>query len=420
MKSSDVFDGYVERSWRFLADLQRASGMEFVVGRREGSYLWNIEDTRRILECGNSGGVHSLGHRNPEVLKTMRDALETFDSGMWTMPTREALSFQDAIAASMPSPELCRTILTLSSTDSIDLAIMFSFRVSGRRKALAYRYGYHGHGGFAALVTGSDAEGLFDHYSLPKEHSDFFEDYGSLAAIEPHINKDCAAVILEPLNYETFEPAPPEFLEGVAALCRANGTLLIVDETRTGLSRSGTFWMSSQYRIEPDMLILGKGLGAGLYPVSALVATKAVYDMCMNSGHWGFMSSMAGSPIGALVASKVVEIAQRPDLLANVAQLESALTQSFHGLAETYPDVFAPAWVKGGIATIGLKTEGAAKTIRRELFKRGVLSHSVSEISPRVVKFFPCLTSDPAIVHELGEALGGFAADYRRGAISDG
>src|SRR5580698_2007949 len=140
MKSSEVFDGYVERSWRFLAELQRSAGMEFVVGRREGSYLWNIENTRRILECGNSGGVHSLGHRNPEILKTMRDALEVFDAGMWTMPTAEALSFQDAVAATTPSPELNRTILTLSSTDSIDLAIMFSFRVTGRRKALAYRY----------------------------------------------------------------------------------------------------------------------------------------------------------------------------------------------------------------------------------------------------------------------------------------
>jgi acetylornithine aminotransferase len=420
MKSSEVFDGYVERSWRFLAELQRSAGMEFVVGRREGSYLWNIENTRRILECGNSGGVHSLGHRNPEILKTMRDALEVFDAGMWTMPTAEALSFQDAIAATTPSPELNRTILTLSSTDSIDLAIMFSFRVTGRRKALAYRYGYHGHGGFAALVTGSDAEGLFDHYALPREHSEFFPDYGSLAAIAPHITKDCAAVILEPLNYETFQPAPSGFLESVAELCRANGTLLIIDETRTGLGRSGRFWMSSHYSVEPDMLILGKGLGAGLYPVSALVATKAVYDKCMNDGHWGFMSSMAGSPIGALVASKVVEMTQRPALLSNVAQLESGLTQAFHSLSDQYPEVYEPAWVKGGIAALGLKAAGTEKVIRRELFKRGVLCHSVSEISPRVVKFFPCLTSEPDVIHELTEALSSFASDYRKGAISDG
>src|SRR6201996_1371915 len=346
MKSADVFDAYVDRSWRFLAELQRSSGMEFVVGKREGAYLWNIEGTKRVLECGNSGGVHSLGHRNPEIVETVRKALDTFDAGMWTMPTAEALAFQDAITASSPTPDLNRTVLTLSSTDSIDLAIMFSFRATGRRKALAYRYGYHGHGGFAALVTGSDAEGLVDHYSLPREYSDFFPEYGSLDAIRPHINKDCAAVILEPMNYETFEPAPPGFLEGVAAQCRANGVLLIVDETRTGLGRSGKFWMTSQYNIEPDMLILGKGLGAGLYPVSALVATKAVYDKCMNDGHWGFMSSMAGSPIGALVASKVVEMTQRPALLANVAQLESGLTQAFHSLSDQYPDVYAPAWVK--------------------------------------------------------------------------
>ncbi len=163
MKSAEVFDAYVDRSWRFLADLQRSAGMEFVVGKREGSYIWNIENTRRILECGNSGGVYSLGHRNPEVLQTLLEAFGKFDAGMWTMPTQEALEFQDAVQASAPSPAICRTILTLSATDSIDLAIMFSFRVTGRRKALAYRHGYHGHSGFAALVTGSETEGLFAH-----------------------------------------------------------------------------------------------------------------------------------------------------------------------------------------------------------------------------------------------------------------
>jgi putrescine aminotransferase len=335
MKSADVFDAYADRSWRFLVELQRASGIEFVVGRREGNYLWNIENTRRVLECGNSGGVYSFGHRNPEVLQTLIDALGQFDAGMWTMPTREALEFQDAVQASAPTAGICRTVLGLSASDSIDLAVMFSFRVTGRRKVLAFSHGYHGHSGFAALVTGSAAEGLFEHYSLPTEHSVFFPQYGSLSAIERHIGPDVAALILEPMNYETFQPAPAGYLEGVAALCRRHGTLLIIDETRTALGRSGRLWMTSHYAVEPDMLILGKGLGAGLYPVSALATTRLIYDECMNSTRWGFMSSMAGSPIGAIVARKVLDMAQRPALLENVARLERELAARFSELCET-------------------------------------------------------------------------------------
>lgn len=415
MASADVLNAHIDRSWRFLAELQRASDTEFVLGRRQGSYLWNLENTKRLLDCGNSGGVHSLGHCNPEIRQALLEALEIYDAGLWTMPTKEALDFQDTITASAPHPSLCRTILTLSSTDSIDLAVMFAFRVTGRHKILAYRQGYHGHSGFAAMITGSPSEGLIDHYSLPTQYSGYFQEYGNLDDVVPAIDEHCAAVILEPMNYETFQPAPSGFLEGLATRCHQTGTLLIVDETRTGLGRSGKLWMTSYYDIEPDIMISGKGLGGGYYPVSALITNKTVYDRCMNENAWGFMSSMAGSPIGAIIAKTVVEIARRPQFLANVMQLESTLAHCLNEVSSQYPDIFAPAWVRGGIAALRLQKPDLADTIRRDLFQRGILCHSVSEIAPTVVKFFPCLTSKPEIAVELAGALADIAAHSRKG-----
>jgi putrescine aminotransferase len=420
-ESREVVDGYDERYWRFLIDKQREAGTEFVMGKREGSYIWNLEGDRRILECGNSGGVHSLGHRNPEIIRALQDALGYLDAGLWTMPTAEHLALQDTFAASAPVPSICRSVATLSSTCSIDLALLFCFRVTGRRKALAYRYGYHGHGGFAALVTGSEIEGIFGHYPVPEQHSEFFETYGSLELAEDHLKKqDCAALILEPFNYETFSPAAPSYLAELAGLCRKYGTLLIIDETRTGLSRSGKLWMTSHYDFTPDMLILGKGLGGGIYPASAVLTNEAIYDFCMNSTKWGYMSSMAISPIGALVASKVLEIAQRPSLLDNITRLQSAIADSFATLCAMYPDIYFPGSVLGGIATLGLREHSAADVIKRELFQRNVLCHSVSAISPYVVKFFPCLTSDPAIAGEIAGALEDFALEQRRRAMDHG
>jgi acetylornithine aminotransferase len=411
MGTQQVLEGYTERSWRFLAELQRAHGMEYVIGEALGSYLWNVEHDHRVLDCGNSGGVHSLGHRNPELLATMRAALDRYDAGIWTMPTAEALSVQDGLAAIAPIPK-SRTVVTLSSTDSIDLAVMFAFRCTGRRKILAYRHGYHGHGGFAALITGSDTEGVLNHYSLPRTQTGFFDDYDSLESIRSAIDAECAAVILEPLNFETFKPASAAFLPELEALCRKSGALLIIDETRTGLSRSGVPFMTSRYEITPDMLILGKGLGGGLYPVSALLTSEPVYERCMNDGHWGFMSSMAGSPIGLLVAAKVIEIIQRKDLLANVARLEQALSGQFQALCERFPSVYAPGWVLGGIAALGVRDAQAVRRIRADLFKRGVMCHSVSEIEPGMVKFLPCLTSEVQVVDELAQALGDIASGW--------
>jgi acetylornithine aminotransferase len=411
----EILDGYVDRSWRFLAELQRSNAMEFVIGEARGSHIWNIEGDRRVLDCGNSGGVHSLGHRNPELLAAIRAALERYDAGIWTMPTAQALELQDALSAISPVPE-GRAVVTLSSTDSMDLAVMFARRFTGRSKVAAFRHGYHGHGGFAALITGSDSEGVLSYYSLPRSQTGFFPEYDSLEAIRPVLDQDCAAVVLEPINFETFKPASAEFLPELAALCRKSGALLIIDETRTGLSRSGQPTMSARYAIAPDMLILGKGLGGGLYPVSALLASKAVYERCMNEG-WGFMSSMAGSPIGLTVAAKVVEIIQRRELLENVARLECLLAERFRALCERYASVLFPAWVLGGMASIGVRGQSAARVVRSELFKRGVLCHSVSEIEPRVVKFMPCLTSGEEVVDELAEALASFAADFSESRI---
>jgi putrescine aminotransferase len=409
-----VLAGYIDRSWRFLAELQQASGMEFVIGEAEGPYLWNLERTHRLLDCGNAGGVHSLGHRNPELLDTVRSAYEQYDAGIWSMPTTQSLALQDALSAMAPDPSLCRCVTTLSSTDSIDLALMFAMRCTGRRKLVAYRHGYHGHGGMAALVTGSDYDGQIEHYSLSRSQTRFFEHYGSAASVTQLLDGECAALILELMNFETFEPASAEFIAQIAADCRRKGVLLIIDETRTGLGRSGLPWLTSHYQgLTPDILILGKGLGGGLYPVSALLTTRPIYDRCLNEGHWGFSSSMACSPIAALIAAKVIDMIQRPALTQNVKHLETLLMHEFATLCAEFPTIFAPGSVLGAIATIGLRTQADRDAVQPALFKRGVMCHSISLVEPAVVKFLPCLTSDAGVIAELATALRDFATERR-------
>lgn len=412
-----VLSGYIDRSWRFLAELQQSSGMQFVIGQAEGPYLWNLEHTQRLLDCGNAGGVHSLGHRNPELLDTLRSAYDHYDAGIWSMPTGESLALQDALTAMAPDPSLSRCVTTLSSTDSIDLALMFAMRCTGRRKLVAYRHGYHGHGGMAALVTGSDYDGQIAHYSLSRSQTRFFEHYDSAESVTELLDGECAALILELMNFETFEPASARFIAQIADDCRRKGVLLIIDETRTGLGRSGRPWLTNHYPgLAPDILILGKGLGGGLYPVSALLTTRPIYDRCLNEGHWGFSSSMACSPVAALIAAKVIDMIQRPALTKNVKHLETRLLHEFATLCAEFPTVFAPGSVLGAIATIGLRTRAARDAVQPALFRRGVLCHSISLIEPAVTKFFPCLTSDASVIAELAGALRGFAQERLAGS----
>lgn len=410
-----ILEAYEQRSSRPMARRQIAAGTAFVIGRREGPYIWNIEGDHRLLDCATTGGVHALGHRNPEVLAALRGALDAgLDGGIWTMPNAPALALQDALAASAPAPSLSRSVLTLSASASNDLALLCAFRTTGRRGIVAYRHGYHGHGGFAAEATGAEEEGIGTHYGLDQRRVRFFHRYGALEEIDRLIDRATAAVILEPFDYESWEQPPPGFLPALAALCRARGAKLIFDETRTGLARSGRLWMAEHSGAAPDMLVTGKGLSGGLYPVSALLMTRDIHESCINGHEYGYASSLGGNEIAAMVGLKVLEIARRPTTLAHVAMLEQRLRAAFDALCRRHQGVFTPGGVLGGVATIGLASPSFAAAIGPALFARGVLCHSVSTTAPRVLKFFPVLTADLAIVDEIAAALDAAARDLTR------
>lgn len=408
--SKEIYDAYEARSWRALARRTRDKGQEFVLGRREGAYIWDIEGARRLLDCALTGGVHSLGHRNPEVFASLRGAIDGgLDSGIWFFPTPALLDFQDRLAALAPDPSLNRSVVTLSSTASIDLAVQFVSRVTGRRHVLAYLHGYHGHAGFSAMVTGSVEEGIMAHYGQENTVARFFERYGDLAEIDALLTADVGAVILEAYDYETWIPADPAFMQGLAALCKARGALLIIDETRTGLGRSGRFWLTEHMGVTPDILILGKGLGGGAYPVSAVLTTAAIYDECINSHKYGFASSMGGNELACIVGARVLEICGRPAFLDQVARLSAAFRAAFDALCAAHADVFTPGTILGGIVTIGFHEPAVAARAAAYLFQHGILCHSTSVIAPARLKFYPVLTADLSIAEQVAATLANFA-----------
>ncbi len=390
--SSAILDAFIDRSWRSNAERQRRKGVDFVIGHREGVFLWNVDGTHRVIDCGTGGGVHALGHRHPEIVDTLRTALDDgCDTGLWTVPNAAYLALQDRLARQAPIAELNRSVITLASTASVDLAVMCAFRMTGRRRILAYRQGYHGHTGFAALVTGSLEEGIIEHYNLPPQLSDFFDAYGDIDAVAEKMTDDIAAVILEPLDYETFQLAPPSFLADLGALCQARGILVIIDETRTGLGRTGRLWASAHYNVSPDMLITGKGLSGGLYPASAVLMRQDIYERCINMHPFSYISSLGGNEISCRVADKVLDIASRPETLAHVQHLSSYLKTRLMQVATDCPDLFGTVYAQGAIFTLETQGRQAAKALYAKLFEYGVLCHSVCETDPAALKFFPPL-----------------------------
>lgn len=404
--STNVLSAFVERSWRSNAQRQINKGIDFVIGKRDGIYLWNLEGTKRVIDCGTAGGVHSLGHRHPDVLAALKKALDDGrDTGLWSIPNAEYLKLQDKLAELAPSPQLNRSVITLSSTTSVDVATMFAFRFTGRQKILAYRHGYHGHSGFAALTTGSGEEGVIDYYRLPKQYTGFFEEYGALDEIDRMLTGDIGAVIVEPINYETFEPASAEYFEGLQRLCRERGVLFIVDETRAGLGRTGRLWASEHYDISPDLMVTGKGLSGGLYPASALLMRENIYDTCMNQHDFAYISSLGGNEISCIVANKVLEVTSQSSFLSNVRSMSELFKNELAAVCAKHHNAIGLGVAHGGLFTVRIHDPAIARSLYRSMFKQGVLCHSMSVINPAVLKFLPPLTLGAAGAREIATAL---------------
>ncbi len=413
--SAEIFGAFIERSWRSNAERQLAKGAEFVIGRREGVYMWDVEGERRLIDCGAGGGVHALGHRHPEVLQALRKALDDGrDTGLWSVPNAEYLKLQDRLAELAPKPSLNRSVVTLCSTLSVDLATMFAFRVTKRQRMLAYRHGYHGHTGFAAIVTGSPEEGIIDHYNLPT-HASFLENFGDTEELDRLLTKEIAAFIIEPMDYETFAPAPKAFLETASRLCRERGILFIIDETRAGLGRTGTLWATEQYDIEPAMLITGKGLSGGLYPASAVLMCEDIYEECMNQHRFAYISSLGGNEISCVVASQVLDVASSPELLENVKSVGAYLNGKLDEVCHRHPDILTKVSSFGLAISIGLTSRDVGRALYREIFTAGVLCHSVSEIDPPGLKLFPPLVLTNEQADEVTRALDKAAGLVARG-----
>lgn len=405
--STEVLDAFIERSWRSNALRQRNKGAEFVIGKREGVYMWNLEGTHKVIDCGNAGGVHSLGHRNPEVLQALHQALfdEGRNTGLWSVPNLPYLELQDYLNSLSPSPELNRSVFTLCSTLSVDVATMFALRYTGRSKMVAYRHGYHGHTGFAAQVTGSPEEGIIEHFNLPTRMTRFFENYGDLDELDRLLTDDVAAIIMEPMNYETFAPATQAYMDGVTRLCKERGVLFIIDETRTGIGRTGKLWASEHYDLRPDMLVTGKGLSAGLYPVSGLLMKEDIYEKCMNEHKFAYISSLGGNEISCVVARKVLEVSSRKETLDHVRRISDYFAAELEKVCADYPQQLSTVSHFGCIFTVGIKDTQLSRKLYASLFNNGVLCHSVVEIDPAGVKFLPPILISRAEVDEAIAAL---------------
>ena len=373
-------------------------GIDLVIDRREGYYLYDM-DGHRLIDLHLNGGTYNLGHRNPELVQALKAGSERFDMGNHHFPALARTALAEALAACAPSPDMRYTAYGSGGGEAIDIALKTARHATQKRKIVSIIKAYHGHTGLA-VKTGDDR---FSKLFLSEDIDGEFVQvpFNDLNAMEDALRgRDVAAVIMETIPATYGFPMPQEgYLPGVKQLCERYDALYIADEVQTGLMRCGEIWGCTKYGIEPDIMVTGKGIGGGIYPIACVLISERCGGWLKEDG-FGHISTGGGAELGCIVAMKVLEMVQRPEVRTMVRYISDYMRAGLEQIMQVYPDFFIGIRQHGVVMGLEFNHEQGAKPVMKHLYNNGVWA-IFSTLDPRVLQFKPGLLMTQADCEEV-------------------
>jgi acetylornithine/succinyldiaminopimelate/putrescine aminotransferase len=372
------------------------AGIPLVIDRREEYFIYDMSG-KRLIDAHLNGGTYNLGHRNPEVVQAVTMAMQHFDIGNHHFPALARTALAEALIKTAPAG-LSKVIYGSGGGEAIDIALKSARHATQKRKIVSIIKAYHGHTGLA-VGTGDDRFSKLFLSDRPEEFPHV--PFNDLAAMEDALRgRDVAAVIMETIPATYGFPLPnPGYLEAVKLLCEKYDALYIADEVQTGLMRTGELWGITKHGITPDILVTGKGISGGLYPIAAVLATDKAASW-LNEDGFGHISTFGGAELGCIAALKTLEICSREETRSMVHYIADYVAMRLADVQATYPDWFIGIRQNGVILGLEFAHPQGAKYVMRHLYENGVWA-IFSTLDPRVLQFKPGILLKPEVAEEL-------------------
>ena len=395
MNKKDIIREFEEHVSSGKVDFFRKYGMDFVMGRREGPFLWDVDGGKRLINLHCNGGVFNLGHRHPDLTGVLKQAIDDADIGNHHLMSRYRAELAAKLAATCPG-DLDYVVFGVGGGEAVDLALKVARGYTGRKKIVSAQGGYHGHTGLA-LAAGD-----------PKYREPFgislegFSQvpFGDADALNRRVDEQTAAVILETVPATLGMPVPSrEYMQEVARICREKGALLIMDEVQTGLGRTGKFWGFEHYELTPDIVITGKGLSGGLYPITATILRKDL-ESVFHDDPFIHISTFGGAEPGCAVALKVLEISSGEAFLDHVRLLADIFKKDVEVLRRKHPAFVRGLRQLGLMMGLELADELSGPLLTKTAYDQGLLMVYANNDSS-VCQLLPPLNLDPSLTDEI-------------------
>ena len=362
--------------------------LDVVIERAEGVWVYDV-DGKRYLDCLSAYSAVNQGHVHPEILKALIDQAQKV-----TLTSRAFRNNQQPLLykelAEMTGYEM--SLPMNSGAEAVETAVKlvrkWAYKVKKvpRNQAEIIVAGNNFHGRTVTIISFS-SEPLYRDDFGPFTPGFVVVEYGDASAIEKAITPNTAAVMLEPIQGEAGVIIPPSgYLKKVAEVCKRNNVLLVADEIQTGLARTGKLFAADHEDVRPDVVIVGKALSGGFYPVSAVLADQPILGL-FTAGEHG--STFGGNPLAAAVARAALRVIREEKLAERSQQLGEYFLEQLSELSSPHVKE-----VRGKGLLIGVELKPEAMGARRfceALQKKGILA---KETHDNVIRFAPPLVID--------------------------
>jgi ornithine--oxo-acid transaminase len=362
--------------------------LDVVIERAEGVWVYDV-DGKKYLDCLSSYSAVNQGHVHPAILNALLEQAKkvtltsrAFRNDQLPLLYKE-LSEMTGYDMSLPMNSGAEAVET-----AVKLARKWAYRIKGvpRHQAEIIVAGGNFHGRTVTIVSFS-TEPLYRDDFGPFTPGFVIVKYGDADALEKAITPNTAAVMLEPIQGEAGVIIPPAgYLKKVAEICKQNNVLFMADEIQTGLARTGKLFASQHENVRPDVVIVGKALAGGFYPVSAVLADKPILGL-FTAGEHG--STFGGNPLAAAVARASLKVIRDEKLAERSAELGEYFIEQLTEISSPHVKE-----VRGKGLLIGVELKPEAHGARRfcEALKgRGILA---KETHDNVIRFAPPLVID--------------------------
>ena len=380
-----------ETSARHLAQVEAHSARNYaplpvVIARGRGAWVEDVEGNR-YLDMLSAYSALNFGHGHDEIVATFVEQSRTLALTSRAFHNDQFGPFCEEITA-LFGMDLVLPMNT--GAEAVETALKtarkWGYRVKGVAEGQAEILCCEGnfHGRTISIVSFSDDAQYRDGFG-PFTPGFKLVPYGDLKALEAAIGPNTVGFLVEPIQGEGGIVVPPAgYLAGARELCRKHRVLFMADEIQTGLARTGRLLACDHEGVRPDLIILGKALGGGMMPVSAVLASREVLGVFSPGDHG---STFGGNPLACAVARAAMRVLVRDGLADRAARLGDAFMERLRGLNSP---VVKEVRGRGLLIGIELRKEaGPAKAYAKKLMAEGVLCkdtvESVLRIAPPLV-----------------------------------